>query len=221
MQPLLLGRQGPYMEVNKKSSLLVFARWTIWLLMATALASLAQLAVFGVPEINDVVLFALGYFWQLLVLAAAVGVSVWLYKANDAAHSRDGKPMRFNPGLAAVSLWIPLLNLILPYLVVRELWRGASVGEADEVAVPLHVHMWGGLWIVVWLLWGVAELTVFLQREVGVPGLARLSFVSALAFSITYIAVAILTAIIVSTITAALLKGQDKASGGGNAVGSH
>ncbi|MEZ6196301.1 MAG: DUF4328 domain-containing protein [Planctomycetota bacterium] len=51
------------------------------------------------------------------------------------------------PAGAAVAWFVPVVNLVVPFLVLRELWR-RLVAEDDPRAVsPLVLRLWWGLWM--------------------------------------------------------------------------
>lgn len=58
-----------------------------------------------------------------LNLVCAVTFLLWLHRARaNLAQFRSG-PFEFSPSEAVVSFFIPIVNFVQPYFVVRELWR--------------------------------------------------------------------------------------------------
>jgi hypothetical protein len=84
-------------------------------------------------------------------IATAVAFLVWLYRANDNLRAfRAERSLEFTPSQAVTSFFIPFLNLVRPYAVVREVWEASD----PAVAPPASVAESGGTWLVkAW--WGL------------------------------------------------------------------
>lgn len=76
-------------------------------------------------------LFTLPTF-ALIVLAAfapaAVAITLWVWRAHANLHANRLEDLKFSPGWAALSLWAPFTNLIVPMGAMRQLWN-RSHGE--------------------------------------------------------------------------------------------
>jgi hypothetical protein len=75
---------------------------------------------------------------NLLGLASVVLVLVWLHGAFTAMKGRTS----FSPGMAIASWFIPIANLVMPALVLRDGWRTAN-GSGGGIAF---------LWMIAWWL---------------------------------------------------------------------
>lgn len=89
-----------------------------------------------------------GIGWGLAIVGVALGLlwAVWQYQAHDNLRAlRVGRP-RFAPVAGVLAWLIPVANLVVPVLAVRELWR---VGDPD-VTGPDGIRRTGPL---VWIWW--------------------------------------------------------------------
>ena len=89
-------------------------------------------------------------------LAIVVVFIIWLYRAaKNNEGLRRSKP-RFSAGWSIGAWFIPLANLVIPVLIVQDLWRGADSsrprGDPDWRRAPGSVLV--GLW------WAAALLSV-------------------------------------------------------------
>jgi hypothetical protein len=100
---------------------------------------------------------------RLVQLITAVCFLVWIYRAHRNLPSLGAHPLKYSPGWAVGGFFVPFLNLIHPYLVVREMWKasspevGVSNGDSwqDQATFPLL-----GLW------WGACIVTGILGQSV-------------------------------------------------------
>ncbi len=93
----------------------------------------------------------------VLVLSAIVFL-FWLYRANQNLSAFRLEPLQYSPALAVGSFFIPILNLALPFFVMREIW------QASDPALPpfgpgLYTSAPVSPWVPAW--WGM-----FLARGV-------------------------------------------------------
>lgn len=78
-----------------------------------------------------------GILVNLLGLASVVLTLVWLHGAFTAMRGRTS----FSPGMAVASWFIPLANLVLPALVLRDGWRTAN-GRGGGIAFVWMIAWW-------------------------------------------------------------------------------
>jgi len=71
-----------------------------------------------------------------LPLGVAIAVHfAYLFQRWNANVRASGVPgLRFTPGWAAGSFFVPIANLLVPYLVACELWRASTLPPRDEAA---------------------------------------------------------------------------------------
>jgi hypothetical protein len=94
-----------------------------------------------------------------LTVATAIAFLLWLYRVCENLEVYRGKTLGFTPGEAVGSFFIPFVNLIRPYEVLRDVWAASSsVTPAPSDSGEPHVS---GRWLV--LVWWI----LFLAR--GIP----------------------------------------------------
>lgn len=94
----------------------------------------------------------------LALLAAAVLVAMWCFRAHRAVAASAATELNWTPQWAALSWFIPGVNYVVPFLVLRELWTATRrTGEG----------LWPWLWV--WeAAWAMgAGVTALLQSVVG------------------------------------------------------
>ena len=93
---------------------------------------------------------------QLLVLVAtAVCFSVWIYRAHKNLPALGAGNLEYSPGWAVGGFFVPFLNIVRPFQVMREIWK-ASDPEVElsiphswqYVATSPLIGFWWGAWIV-------------------------------------------------------------------------
>jgi hypothetical protein len=88
---------------------------------------------------------------QLVIVVLFI---VWMFRAakNNEALGRTGA--RFGPGWSIGSWFIPLANLVIPVLIVQDLWRGSNAGTRRgdvgwrAASGSALVGWWWAAWIV-------------------------------------------------------------------------
>ncbi len=69
----------------------------------------------------------------LLTLALTVLYLMWLYRACANLAATNSVPLRFSPGWTVGSHFVPLVNLVIPFLAMRQLYN-RSMGEGPDLA---------------------------------------------------------------------------------------
>ena len=90
-------------------------------------------------------------------LLASILFVVWTHRASRNLEALGSLGQKHSPGWAAGWFFIPLANLVMPYLVVRENWKASDPGRRDgqdwsRGPVPAFLTVWWGLIIVSLLL---------------------------------------------------------------------
>jgi hypothetical protein len=93
----------------------------------------------------------LGMLGVFLVQAVTAILALRWHHAAHANLQRAGlQGMRWSPGWAVAGWLIPYANLVIPFLAMRETWRGSHAehptGWADR-PVPSWIGWWWGLWV--------------------------------------------------------------------------
>lgn len=69
----------------------------------------------------------------------------WIYRASSVARRISPDLIHYAPGWAVGWYFIPLANLVMPFLVMREIWQ---VARRPEPASDVPLALWWGLYIV-------------------------------------------------------------------------
>ena len=85
---------------------------------------------------------------SLVSLATALAFFIWLYRANANVRALGAEDMMGTPGLGVGWFFIPLANLFMPYMTVRDVWR-ASARPRDWQAehAPVTILLWWSCWL--------------------------------------------------------------------------
>ncbi|MEM6993931.1 MAG: DUF4328 domain-containing protein, partial [Myxococcota bacterium] len=100
----------------------------------------------------------------LLGLAAIIVTLVWLHGTFVALNGRT----KMSPGMAVGGWFIPVANLVLPALALRDAWR-ASVGGSGVIAFAWMFAWWSA---VVFSVLGPLDLTI--TADIGMPAVISL-----------------------------------------------
>ena len=65
-------------------------------------------------------------FYGLTQLAIVVLFIVWQFRAAKNNEALDRRGARFGPGWSIGAWFIPLANLVIPVMIIQDLWRGAT-----------------------------------------------------------------------------------------------
>ena len=102
------------------------------------------------------------------LLVFLIAYFLWLHRA--ARNLRDGvEGMRFSPAFHVAAYFVPLVNLVVPFLAMRELWN-RSHGEPPELADAGGgaVASWWACWIAATLLISAVVLRLVFTAMTGV-----------------------------------------------------
>lgn len=89
-------------------------------------------------------------------VVTAVLFLVWLHRVYANLAALGARRMRFSPRWAVGTFFLPVLNLVWPFLVMREVWNGSDPDPAgDEAAPPANAVPWVVAW---WTLFVGATL---------------------------------------------------------------
>jgi len=148
---------------------MTLAHWARWLLWANAAASAASILFawrrgFDPFSIGDSeTLYGLAA--SALLFATAILVLIWLYRANAGARALGAEDMMVSPGWAVAWFFVPLANLVMPFIAMRELWKASANPRDWQLAsAPLAIPLWWAFWLASGLAGGVA-VVLALQPE--------------------------------------------------------
>ncbi len=146
--------------------------------------------------------------WLLcLALSVALGVLVivflWRASKNLQAWGRTGA--RLGPGWSIGSWFIPFANLVMPVLIIQDLWRGSDPAAGrDEwrgrVSGSVLVGFWWASWIVMWLLGNATGNTSETDTFNQTADALRLESTTSMAFAVAFGTAAVLAANVFRTL---------------------
>jgi Domain of unknown function (DUF4328) len=116
---------------------------------------------------------AIGLLQGGLYLVCAVAFSMWMHRAYKALVAARLPGLRFTPAWAAGGFFVPILNLLRPFQVMREIdqaaaWLSGDSGEAREWrAAPRsrRVVVWWALWIATGVVGNIATRGMLRAEE--------------------------------------------------------
>ncbi len=94
----------------------------------------------------------IGFLQIAVSITFIVFFCMWTHSANRAARFTGAVGMEFTPGWAVGWFFIPFANLVMPFRMMKELWKTsdpAVTGEGDwrTAAVPPLVAFWWTAWL--------------------------------------------------------------------------
>ncbi len=163
------------------------AHWTFQIAQARATRNFTQLArgAILVP-----VLVGLA-----LAIASAAAFLVWFHKARRNLPALGADNCQYDQWWAVGGFFIPILNLVRPFQVMREVWN-ASDPDDKGFLTPVQVHYWRQATPpVVWWWWGLflasnalPSATVRIARDPWLPTFQTETFLSIASHSVQVIA---------------------------------
>jgi hypothetical protein len=130
----------------------LLARVVRWLLWANALGALLEIVLrwrrgfdpFFITEAEAAMVLA-----QLaLFLGTAIAFLVWLYRAEVNVRALGAEDMMVSPGWAVGWFFVPLVQLVMPFVAVRELWKASATPRDWQLGAssPL-IPLWWACWL--------------------------------------------------------------------------
>jgi Domain of unknown function (DUF4328) len=142
------------------------ARWTVGLMIAgicldvvaigsgMAQTSLINRALSGLAvtraeaTANDLRESAIGVTQVALAITTAIVFLLWLRRSYANLAALTTRPRKYSLGWVVGGFFVPFLNLVRPYQVVRELWRLSDDTPDDkDVPSPSLLGWWWGFWL--------------------------------------------------------------------------
>jgi Domain of unknown function (DUF4328) len=169
-----VGVYGDYVSMHARArllgGLLGAAALASWIAVGFDLADLRLLARdlageeigAGQEAAYQIVGQAIFVFQYLLLALAGIAFIEWLYQSRINLRAFGVRRLRFPRGWALAAFLVPILNLVRPYQVVREVWKASDPRTRDPFAwtgVPtgwLLPLWWGAFvaWVLLALLGG-------------------------------------------------------------------
>jgi hypothetical protein len=107
------------------------------------------------------------YILQLLIiLSTAVAFLTWFYRAHKNLPRLGARNLEYSPGWAVGGFFVPFLNLVRPYQVMREVWHCSNPSALESNATPegqppqppnlALLRWWWGLFLLSWAFGRIA-----------------------------------------------------------------
>ena len=128
------------------------AAWTQRLAWASAAVAAGTMAFavsrgFSPAEVGAAEAGLLIVQFLLYIVTAAVTLR-WIYLAHVNARALGASDMMVSPGWAVGWFFIPLMNLFMPFVAMRELWKASARPRDWQLEpVPAALVMWWILWV--------------------------------------------------------------------------
>jgi len=104
-----------------------------------------------------------GAFYGLTQLLIVVLFIIWMFRAAKNNEALDRQGARFTPGWSIGSWFIPFANLVIPVMIMQDLWRGAApdTPRGDprwrSAKGSWLVALWWAAWLVSLLRYGASN----------------------------------------------------------------
>jgi len=102
-------------------------------------------------DLNDLLYGVVGLVQTFLFFITAVVWLVWLKKAYGNLKLVGSQQSKFSPGWAVGYWFVPFINLVRPYQIMKELWnRSENANEDDDEpnVTPSVIPLWWASWII-------------------------------------------------------------------------
>ena len=155
--------------------------------------------------VNDLRQLGVALGQLVLFIVTAVVFCVWVHQAQVNARALGATGMKVTPGWAVGSFFVPLVNLVMPFFAMVDLWKASEPGpEAVEPGsrAALSASPLLGAWWLTWLLGGGigSAASMMMKGAADAASMARATNVDILA-SLVIMACALLAAFVVRDIT--------------------
>lgn len=87
-------------------------------------------------------------FMALFFVAGAVLFARWFMAAGRRVRASGAQGLSITPGWSVAGFFLPMLNLVLPFVAMREIWKSSGKPrdwEAQEIS--WGVNLWWGAWL--------------------------------------------------------------------------
>lgn len=80
---------------------------------------------------NDSIISVVGIVQTVIALLTVVSFLLWFHNTYKNTISLSNQPLKFSPGWSIGGFFIPLLNLVIPYKVAKEIWYASKDDDYD------------------------------------------------------------------------------------------
>jgi Domain of unknown function (DUF4328) len=121
----------------------ILALWAVVDLVAIALFAAAGGSLTSdEQDLVDILTALVGVFYLINLVVNAVAFLMWIHRAYRNLPSIGYQHARYSPRWAVGGWFVPFLNLVRPYQIVREIWQASLPGVAWQL-----IQLWWGLWL--------------------------------------------------------------------------
>lgn len=160
---------------------------------------------------NDTRQLIIGVLQIVVYLVTVVLFLMWIHRAHRNLPALGAQGLKYSPGWAVGGFFVPFLNLVRPFQVMKEIWKASSPGHgvSDFAGTSGTLGVSGtswqtapvspllGLWWGVWLLSGVlGQVAVRLSSADTVEGLLTSSWMTLLSDAMGIVAAVLIILII-------------------------
>jgi hypothetical protein len=133
---------------------------------------------------------------------------MWVYRAYDNVRAfNPWNRLNYSRGLAVGSFFIPFMNLVVPYRVVKEIWQKSGPPDEGLLSEP-NPPAWFPAW---WLFWILASVSANLSMRLSFDDNIPVS--TATIISIVASALFVLASVFAYTVVDEIDKKQEDTSG--------
>ena len=169
---------GPATRIGQFNSATSRARWTVGLLVGGICLDVVAI-MSGLLEVslvnralsgeaitaseaasNDSRQQLIGILQIVVYIATAATFLMWLSRSYKNLSALSSSPSTYAPGWAIGAFFVPFLNLVRPFQIVRELWHRSDSSstvatvwtKSQKPPTPPIVGWWWGVWLVAGVL---------------------------------------------------------------------
>ncbi|OGO01862.1 MAG: hypothetical protein A2Y72_05660 [Chloroflexi bacterium RBG_13_53_26] len=104
-------------------------------------------------QLNEDVQAAIGTFQFVAFIVTTVFFLIWIYRTHGNLPRLGSRNLQYSPAWAIAGFFIPFVNLVLPFLVVQEIWKASDPRRIDgfswkDTPLSLRVLFWWILFLV-------------------------------------------------------------------------
>jgi hypothetical protein len=94
-----------------------------------------------------------GLLYVGMFIAATVLVCMWMYRAHANLTALGTQDLDYTSGWAAGAWFVPFLNLVRPFRIMKEIWKGSDMSYMGSTAwkvapSPSIIGWWWAVWLI-------------------------------------------------------------------------
>jgi len=122
----------------------------IWYISSLIHGQQAEIPLFFMDSLTEHIYFltAVTYMYGFWILSL-IPYSLWVHRANKNCHALGAEGMKHTPGWAVGWTFIPIANVIKPYMILDEIWKTSKNPLDWEKQIGSHVVGWGWLCLII------------------------------------------------------------------------